>query len=295
MRYCGGDDVFCPPFSLAPIRVHSGFYTTDYLYEQCSPGYFRNLTFLLRSNAPGGTSPIVTEQPRWPCELCPNGTYKAIAGNEFELCLPCDLAQSQSAPHRRTCDCLTVVAPGYSSYFNITSSRCQRVVTSEIFLYDASQWHTNTSLTRYQQFPCDAGHYCADGLRYKCPPGRYGALTQETRALCQGVCTRGYFCLQSSTSPMSYPCGSADFICPEASFAPQRVPPGYYSNEDVPENLRYSMQICPRGYYCPGDGRRYPCAKGTFTDQLGTIEAECMGVCDRGLLQYVVVFRSFCC
>ena len=30
MRICGGDNVFCPAGTVAPINVHSGFYTVDY-------------------------------------------------------------------------------------------------------------------------------------------------------------------------------------------------------------------------------------------------------------------------
>jgi hypothetical protein len=282
MRFCGGDDVFCPPFTVAPVQVHSGFYTADYIYEVCPPGQWRNQTIFLKSNDPTGNSAIVTQQPLWDCQLCPNGTYKAVAGDPISLCLPCDTAQSYSSKDHSTCDCVTAMPVGYTARLNITTGRCQRYRTSDIVLIDASMWATNTSLTRFQQFPCEPGHYCAKGLRYKCPPGRYGALTQETRPLCEGVCTQGYYCLQSSTSPMSYPCGAAKYICPEGSYAPTLVPAGYYSNEDVPEELRYSQNICPPGYYCPGDGRRYPCSKGTYTNREGTIDSFCMGPCEKG-------------
>ncbi len=40
MRACGGDDVICPPGSPAPIKVASGFYTTDHWDEGCKPGDF---------------------------------------------------------------------------------------------------------------------------------------------------------------------------------------------------------------------------------------------------------------
>jgi hypothetical protein len=288
MRYCGGDDVFCPPFTVAPVRVHSGFYTADYIYEVCPPGQWRNLTILLRSNDHVGNSPISTQQPLWECQLCPKGTYKAVAGDPISMCRPCDAAQSVSSEDRITCDCLTGTADGYTALFNITTGHCQRYHTSQIALIDAHMWAQNTSLTRYQQFPCEPGHYCENGLRFKCPHGRYGALTQETRPLCEGVCTQGYFCLESSTSPMSFPCGAAKFICPEGSYTPTLVPPGYYSNEDVPENLRYTQSICPRGYYCPGDGRRYACSKGTYTSREGTVEASCMGRCERGMFSTAV-------
>ena len=299
MRFCGRDDVFCPPYTVAPIQVHSGFYSADYLYETCPPGQWRDLSIPPRQATPNTDTAVVTAHPMRDCQLCPEGTYKPVAGDELQLCLPCEPVQSVSTADRITCQCLTVREEGYTSYFNITgvnpspsptdnSNRstngyCQRIAVADISLIDASMWATNTSLTRFQQHPCEPGHYCQKGLRYKCPRGRYGVLNQETRPLCEGLCTQGYFCLQSSTSPTSYPCGDAKYICPTGSFEPALVPAGYYSNEDVPEELRYFMTICPRGFYCPGDGRRYPCSPGTFTDQEGTVDAQCMGVCDRGL------------
>lgn len=38
MYPCGSDDLFCPSESVAPIQVHSGFYTTFQWSEGCKPG-----------------------------------------------------------------------------------------------------------------------------------------------------------------------------------------------------------------------------------------------------------------
>ena len=43
MRYCGGDDRFCPAGTVAPIKVQSGFYTADYMYDSCPPGKWLTL------------------------------------------------------------------------------------------------------------------------------------------------------------------------------------------------------------------------------------------------------------
>jgi hypothetical protein len=95
MRVCGGDDVICPPsasFSTAPIAVHPGSYTADYLFEDCPPGQWRNWTGLSydptlqagpnqpRTGPGTGTSssgsydPTIAITPD--CQLCPEGTYK---------------------------------------------------------------------------------------------------------------------------------------------------------------------------------------------------------------------------
>ena len=286
MKYCGGDDFFCPATTVAPIRVHEGFYTVDYVYDVCPPGQWRNFTQpyndLFKLDPGDSASMISTHFPFPVCQLCPDGTFKSVEGDDFSLCRPCNLRHSISADDRITCTCTAVLAPGLVSYFNITTGNCSTEKVEDFLQFNAGMWATNISLTRYQQFPCDPGHYCVDGLRFKCPHGYFGSLVQETRPLCEGLCANGYFCLVSSTSPYSYPCGAANLICPEGSFTPTLVPAGYYSNEDVREDRRYLQFICPTGYYCPGDGRRYQCPPGTYTSMNGTIDEQCMGPCDRG-------------
>lgn len=282
MRYCGGDDAFCPPNSVAPIPVHSGFYTADYLYETCPPGKWRPDPPPPQSNV---LSAVVAADPLTDCQLCPEGTYKRVAGDGLHLCLPCGVPRALSTPDRMTCACQIVVKEGFISYFNVSAGLCETLNQRELYKIDASAWGTGTALTRSEQRPCNPGHYCRGGLQFKCPPGRYGSLYQETRPDCEGACMQGYFCMHSSTSPMSYPCGDAAYTCPEGSSVPVPVPQGFYSNELVPEELRSSQSKCPAGYYCPGDGRRHACPPGSFADKEGTISTGCMGPCERGSTQ----------
>ncbi len=217
------------------------------------------------------------------CRLCPDGTYKSGAGDERSLCLPCQTLFTRSSASRIMCDCLEVLIDKAAvPVFNVNTGACDSYPLQDLVLRDASEWASNTSLTRYRQFPCEPGHYCVDGLRHKCPAGRFGVHEQETSPQCSGVCAAGYFCLQASTSAYSYDCGGAEWICAVGSVAPVRVSTGHYSNEDVPERLRSHETVCPVGYFCPGDGRRYPCAAGTYTDEEGTVSPTCKGVCDRG-------------
>jgi hypothetical protein len=284
MRYCGDDNHYCPANIAAPLVVHNGFYTADYLYEECAPGQWRQTTF----NYSGGISPAVSALPiptifqQFSCQLCPDGTYKSVAGDDLSLCRPCLSDYTKSSASRIVCTCTRVLDQDHVPVFNVSTGLCDDHLLMSLPLRDASEWATNTSLTRYQQFPCDAGHYCQKGLRHKCPEGRFGATLQETRPLCGGECAAGYFCLSASTSAFSYPCGGAEWICAAGSATPARVPVGYYSNEEAPERLRSTQSVCPLGYYCPGDGRRYACSPGTYTDELGTESAECKGQCEKG-------------
>ena len=75
----------------------------------------------------------------------------------------------------------------------------------------------NVSVLRSKEMECEPGHYCLQGLRYRCPAGRYGALRRETNPTCQGSCAEGYYCQWSSISPYANPCGSAEKICIEGS------------------------------------------------------------------------------
>ena len=302
MRYCGSDDVFCPAGVVAPIQVKPGFYTTDYFYEVCPPGQWRNLTMPRPYfvDAPGdGETTAINEFPKPSCGLCPEGTFKILPGDDYSLCWPCDLSNSESSNDRMTCACTTVYEYPFVGYFDILAKQCVKTNIFEIPDYSYISWveayagtayeGKNTSITRYYERVCEPGHYCQDGRRYKCPSGNYGSLYQESNPTCQGVCNAGYYCLHGSVSPQSRPCGGAKYICPIGSSLPTLVPEGYYSNEDVDESFRYEMFICPVGYYCPGDGRRYMCPKGTYTDEEGTISDQCKGPCDRGKS----VFGSF--
>lgn len=285
MRICGGDNFYCPSGTVAPIVVNSGFYTVDYDYEICPPGQWRNLTLPMVDFIDlGGYSAVTTITiPKPLCRLCPDGYYKSLPGDDISFCLPCNITDSISSADRKTCLCTTVYQDQYTGYFNITTGKCHKERKLEIELYfDDREWSQNTSVTRFRQYPCEAGYFCSYGLRYKCPAGYFGSIDQETNPLCSGICKEGFFCPETSTTPYSKPCGAANLICPQGSPVPILVPPGYYTHEDVPEDLRYIQIICPVGYFCPGDGKRYKCSPGTYTTQEGTISDQCMGICYPG-------------
>ncbi len=252
----------------------------------------------------GELSAIDVEFAKPSCTLCPLGTYKLLPGDDFSLCLPCDLTDSVSAPDRMTCACVTVYLHPYTGFFNVLTGKCEKVRLDFIPTVPHDPWSTNTSVTRYFEKVCEPGHFCVHGRRYKCPAGNYGNLYQESDPQCRGSCYAGYYCLHGSISPQSRPCGGAKYICPVGSVAPVLVPPGYYTNENVDESFRYEQYMCPVGFFCPGDGKRYECPPGTFTDEEGTISNNCKGVCDRGkhhqvfnclMNSFVPIVICYCC
>lgn len=283
-RVCGGDDRYCEAGTFAPVLVQRGFYTGDYQDESCPPGRWRNLTVPVSyyQDLPGGFSFLPTTNPLPPCELCPEGSYKLVTGDDISLCLPCNKRHAMSSSDRVTCQCLEVYLGNYIALFNLSTGLCDRIEEDAVAYLDWHQIHLNTSLTRSREFVCTPGHYCSEGLRYACPAGTFGDLPEETRPTCAGQCAAGYFCELGSASPFNERCGGADRICPTGSPLPILVPAGYFSNEDVAEDVRFSMAACPPGYYCPGDGRRYQCPAGTFASHTGSATAECEGLCERG-------------
>lgn len=308
MRKCGGDGFICPSGSVAPLRVPQGFYTADYAVQECKPGYFRNWSLSIDATLPTDAfytnsknesfriehqkelqvsiagSVVVTSKSIPSCQLCPNGTFKNVVGDSYSLCRSCGSPSvAQSTEDMQSCECVRVLSkPGQISFFNVTTATCMTIDMSQYRYIDDAAWVTNTSLTRYNANECEPGYYCIDSLRYNCPAGRYGGMVRETRPHCQGICNPGYICVSGSVSPYAVPCGGPNTVCPEGTLEPIAVPPGSYSNEDEPENLRTSFKTCPKGSYCPGDGKRYLCQEGTYSDVEGMISPSCVGLCDAG-------------
>ncbi|KAH7489082.1 uncharacterized protein KRP23_3020 [Phytophthora ramorum] len=59
---------------------------------------------------------------------------------------------------------------------------------------------TNEAIRDAQRMS-EAGTFCVDGKKILCPAGRYGEKPGETSPLCTGLCTRGFYCPEGSTSP----------------------------------------------------------------------------------------------
>jgi len=277
---CGGPQLYCPRGSPYPLPVTTGYYTSVTREEMCPPGYFRNHTGVVDDTRlhPSAISTVV---PQAPCDLCPEGTYKAMEGDSEGLCLPCDEWTSTSVEGRRTCSCHRLAGgqPYTALYFNTTTGVCQNV--SVDFNPPEEKDITTSIYTRFEQMECEEGYYCIQGIRSPCAPGTYGSERLETNPACSGLCAPGYYCLEASPSITQHPCGSSDLYCPEGSFTPTFVSEGYYTNEDAPVTFRSYQIICPPGYYCQ-KGLRFKCPAGSYGASEGLFDAQCSGICDRG-------------
>ena len=231
MYPCGGDEFICPPASAAPVAVHSGYFTTRAWEEGCKPGTWRNFSLSIDYSLPG-PSVLKTEKLTPPCELCPEGTYKSTRGDELYQCLACP-PESAATPDRTSCVCDRPLSgePLQSDevlVFNLTTSVCE-IVSAETIVVEGIGWSLNTSVTRFEEFVCEVGNYCRDGVQYPCPAGRYivrlqlffiecryGQLERETNPLCEGICPAGYYCPVGTSYPFVKPCGG--FVAVESYF-----------------------------------------------------------------------------
>ena len=81
---------------------------------------------------------------------------------------------------------------------------------SEPNLKDPPLSLSESSWTRYEQYPCERGFACVGGVRFAIEAGRYGAAERNTNPMGAGVCAPGYYCPEASITPTQIACGGAD-------------------------------------------------------------------------------------
>ena len=64
-----------------------------------------------------------------------------------------------------------------------------------------------TNKTRIDEVPCETGYFCEQGMKFQCPPGRYGDRKGLTEEHCSGFCPAGYQCPWNTTTPKECPPG----------------------------------------------------------------------------------------
>ncbi|CAM9174325.1 unnamed protein product [Ectocarpus fasciculatus] len=126
---------------------------------------------------------------------------------------------------------------------------------------------------------CGQGHFCTNGVKLPCAPGRFGSSTEETSYLCSGFCPAGSFCPEGSSSPA--PCGNSSVYCPAGSSAPTVVSRGNYAVGGASASGRIEQAVCPKGRYCR-QGLATLCPAGTFGEREGLHDDACSGPCPAG-------------
>lgn len=76
-------------------------------------------------------------------------------------------------------------------------------------------------------------------------------------------------------TPTAFECGSNSVYCPAGSDQPTPVSMGHYSIGES-SRTRHSQLICPKGFYCPESGEKFPCIAGSYGELEG-LSVTCSG------------------
>ncbi len=259
---CGGVERYCPAGSSAAMSLPLGHYSEpendDVMHRAskrlCEPG--RYCVAGWRYNCSGGT--IAYDIGRQvPCtELCPEGYFCPNGTGGVTRDISCALPT-------------TYCPRGSSRPFSTPSGH-----------YAISLAGTRGPFSAVA--PCDAGSFCAGGVRALCPAGRFGNTSQMNSSLCSGSCEAGYLCVDGSVNATRERCGRAEVYCPAGT--PERLPvaDGHYSAPlSAPPELRSEQLPCEPGYFCV-QGVRYPCPAGRFGSDARLTDDTCTGPCTAG-------------
>lgn len=270
---------YCPAGSTHPLPVGLGYYTLPGEAD----GYVAQVICPLGSFCVDGRR-----------ALCPAGRYGGKVQETSPLCSGICRAgfycpEGSIISTQRQCDQTNSFCPSGSQmpspvsqgFYSVSS---QRNLSQHLVTYDLDG-NVLPGISRTSEVVCEAGYWCADGIKRMCPSGRYGASTGLSHPRCSGACQEGYYCPEASTSLQQVPCGGVDVFCPPASSTPQHVLQGYYtisSSEDHgAESTRTAERRCEPGFYC-SQGVKALCWGGFYGDAFGQTSPQCSGACAAG-------------
>ena len=206
-KICGGPDFFCPSAS-TPHQVQKGYYTSK-VEDVCPPGQWREFN----TSYPSTLSAIPTTSITSSCRLCEAGNYKVESGNDRSLCLPCPKYSSRSSKNRLSCECFRTDEGDTPEYlhFDFATGKCVSVTKSFITTDDI--FSPGTHITQLDEFLCEVGFICVDGIRHPCPSGFY--CDSPGLSEVSGECTAGYYCEEGSSTSTQVQCGGIYVFCPK--------------------------------------------------------------------------------
>lgn len=133
--------------------------------------------------------------------------------------------------------------------------------------------------------PCSGvpppGYYTTPGSTKPiiCAAGRYGSSYGLSNAECSGLCERGYFCPEGSTSKQQFPCGNETVFCPAGSGVKYIVDNGFHTGPtEISEKFRHFQVECLPGSYCTR-GVSSPCPAGRYGLTKALSNHNCTDVC----------------
>eukprot|EP00002_Diphylleia_rotans_P010730 TRINITY_DN2129_c0_g1_i2.p1 TRINITY_DN2129_c0_g1~~TRINITY_DN2129_c0_g1_i2.p1 ORF type:complete len:5186 (-),score=657.71 TRINITY_DN2129_c0_g1_i2:603-16160(-) len=239
---------YCPSGTPSPFPCPPGKFANQTGMDQCNSctaGYYcpeRSQVPLICSA--GNYCPPESSFPT----QCPLGTFSNRQGlsnsTQCSLCTPgkyCDQAGLTAAT--KTCN---------------AGFLCQKGAVSP----------NGSTASDISPNPCPSGHYCLSGTTTPtpCQSGTFASATGGIDASHCLPCSAGSYCDKTGLSAPSGNC-TRGYYCLEGS------------NSPIPKDTRFGS-ICPPGHYCPPgtqSATQYPCPSGTYSNShgLGAI-GECL-------------------
>ena len=211
--------------------------------ELCPPGSYcvDGIRFLCPEGRYGSISGQTNSSCTGACAVgfyCPAGSLSKIqepCGSHHQFCPEGSARPTAVTPGYYTLHLAEFYNPENNSLFVHTDPAIIRAMEEgsvgafqQLFFYN--------SLRQGTQSLCEKGHYClSDGIRRKCPVGRYGETEGMTDASCTGPCPAGYYCPEGSFNGTALECGNAEVYCPVGAKTPHHASEGYYTGETRPQ------------------------------------------------------------
>ena len=235
------------------------------------------------------------DKPAGLCRLCPLGHY--CRGGDTSLvasqsATPCPPRVFGDARGLSTPACNEPCGDGFDCSAGTVASRASVACLSR------TKWCANGFGTNVQpgafgaqdgngrtvsQEPCGAGQYCTGGERFPVPAGYWSSRAINSDPNGEGVCEKGFFCPEGSTSARQVPCTNPTAFCPAGSSAAQATGTGFFAVRSTvgPFTVSTGEEICPVGTYCQG-GVSISCPDGTTSTTQGQSSPQCDGPCPPG-------------
>ena len=189
---------------------------------------------------------------------CPSGRYGERQGLQDNSCSGpcraghyCPLSTVNTKPDAYSCGGTHLYCPQASSF----------PLLADIGFYTIPE--AVDGKHRENQTKCEPGWYCVDGVRTKCPVGRYGTTEELSHSNCTAECPSGYYC----------PLGSPD---------PIACPAGTYGATTGLSDVACTGR-CQAGHYCPTGStavNQTRCRAGIYGAEEGLTNSQCSPVCE---------------
>ena len=267
---CGSASVYCPPSSVLPTPVSIGYYTIGNISVAEKMQVVTTITDI---NGQSGVIPTEysDELVRIAQIICEPGFY-CIQGIRYK----CPLGSYGSTSGLFTKTCSGLCHAGYLCPLNSTSAEQEQCgVDARVYcpqgsyepiVVPAGYYSLGDDVTTRQYIlPCPPGMWCINGIKHLCSAGKY-SINGSPTSQCDGLCEKGYWCSEGSSSPTQYDCPAGKYghlgMTNNACKGTCRI--GYY----CPVNSYSPTQIECGGdmYYCPhGSGDRIAVSVGYFS------------------------------